>query len=211
MSAAKWKLNLFRRRKYWAHSEVIFIHVPKAAGTSINRALYGRTLGHYSAVEIQSTFPALYEKSYTFSMVRNPWDRALSAYRFARMGNTETMGIHKPQQYKIAELETFEKFVMDWLPKQDLRKADFVFQPQYWFVCDKREDIIVDFLGKTENINSDLSKISKKINKEIVVRRENSTSSHGLDYRKAYKSSKMVDAVHSIYKKDVDKFGYEFE
>lgn len=185
--------------------------MPKAAGTSINKALYGRTLGHYSASEVKSTFPALFEKAYIFSMVRNPWDRALSAYQFAKMGKTESMGVYRPQQYQIPEFDTFERFVCDWLPSQNLPKSDFIFQPQYRFVFDSDDVLIVDFLGKVENIESDLSEVSRQLDLRINLRRDNSTRSDSYDYRHFYSSSRMVDSIYEVYKNDIVKFDYRFE
>jgi len=206
----KWTVNLFRRRKYWARSNCIFIHVPKAAGTSINRALYGRTLGHYSALEIKDTFPKLYERAFKFSVVRNPWDRLLSAYRFAKQGSTESMGVYMPEQYRRPEFDTFERFINDWLPFQDLTRIDFIFRPQHIFVCDTNGQVMLDFLGKTETIESDLLKVSAKVGRVITAGKVNSTSDVMSDYRLAYKNSRMVDLVYALYREDVDKFDYQF-
>jgi len=211
MANIKWTANLFRRRKYWARSNCIFIHVPKAAGTSINTALYGRTLGHYSALEIRETFPRLYERAFKFSLVRNPWDRILSAYRFAKQGGTDSMGVYMPEQYQRPEFDTFERFLNDWLTQQDLKSIDFIFRPQYIFVCDMNGRMILDFLGKTETIESDLLNVSGKIGKRIYAGKANSTNNTMDDYRFAYKSSKMIDLVYALYQEDVDKFDYQFE
>jgi hypothetical protein len=211
MANMKWTVNLFRRRKYWARSNCIFIHVPKAAGTSINTALYGRTLGHYSALEIRNTFPNLYERAFKFSLVRNPWDRLLSAYRFAKQGGTDSMGVYMPEQYELPEFDTFERFINDWLPHQSLMSIDFIFRPQYIFVCDANGQMMLDFLGKTETIESDLLKVSSKIGRGIAAGKTNSTNNTMSDYRFAYKNSRMVDLVYALYREDVDKFDYQFE
>jgi glycosyltransferase involved in cell wall biosynthesis len=78
--------------KSFSINKCIFIHVPKVAGISINHAIYGITLGHYSVIEIPSKFPNLFSDSFTFALVRNAWDRLLSAYRFTKQGRTEIMG-----------------------------------------------------------------------------------------------------------------------
>lgn len=211
LTRLKWKINLFRRRKYWSAHNCIFVHVPKAAGTSINKAIYNKTLGHYSASEIKSAFPDLFDRAFTFSFVRNPWDRALSAYRFAKIGKTESMGVHKPFQYKIPEFDNFERFIKEWLVHQDLYKTDFIFRPQHIFVCDSRGRLLVDFIGKTENIQFDLAHVSSKIGKNIMPKKVNSTSGGITDYRSAYKNCDMVDLVYSLYREDADKFDYRFE
>ncbi|SEF40124.1 Sulfotransferase family protein [Alcanivorax sp. DSM 26293] len=211
MSKFKWRLNLYRRKKFWADAGCIFIHVPKAAGTSVNHALYGRTLGHYSALEIEKTFPRLFERAFTFTLVRNPWDRALSAYRFARQGQTDSMGVLNPGQYQIPGFDSFERFVNDWLPAQDLLKTDFIFQPQSHFACDANGEIMVDFVGKVESLNKDMQIVSARLGRNISVGKSNSTRLAGTDYRSAFTSNEMIDAISTLYRNDVNKFGYCFE
>lgn len=211
MSKFKWRLNLYRRKKFWADAGCIFIHVPKAAGTSVNHALYGRTLGHYSALEIEKTFPRLFDRAFTFTLVRNPWDRALSSYRFARQGHTDSMGVQNPGQYQVPAFDSFERFVNEWLPAQDLLKTDFIFQPQSHFACDGNGEIMVDFVGKVESLNKDIQVVSERLGRNISVGKSNSTRLAGMDYRSAFTSNEMIDAISMLYKDDVDKFDYHYE
>ena len=211
LTQLRYKINLYRRYPHWSRLDCIFVHVPKAAGTSVNKALYGRTLGHYSAVEIQSKFPSLYDRAFTFSLVRNPWDRVLSAYRFACVGRTDSMGVRKPSQYHIPEFESFERFVCEWLPKQNIENLDFIFRPQSMFVCDCFGQVIVDHLGRVEEMDETVKVLSERLEKKITIRNENSTRALGKDYRSAYVRPEMVEVVQSVYSQDVNLFGYDFE
>src|SRR5690554_6454752 len=204
-------VNLYRRYPHWSRLNCIFVHVPKAAGTSVNKALYGRTLGHYSATEIQRKFPELYERAFTFSLVRNPWDRVLSAYRFACVGRTDSMGVHKPGQYRIPEFESFERFVCEWLPKQDVESLDYIFRPQWMFVCDESGQVMVDHLGRVEEMDETVAILGEKLGKPVLIRNENATRVAMVDYRESYKSSSMVDIVGSLYRRDIENFEYKFE
>ncbi|MBZ0329199.1 sulfotransferase family protein [Halomonas sp. ANAO-440] len=206
----KHKINLYRRYSYWKKSGCIYIHVPKAAGTSLNKAIYGRTLGHYTASEIRSHFPKLFSKAFVFSFVRNPWDRVLSAYRFACIGKTNSMGMYRPEQYKIPEFETFERFLFEWLAKQELHKIDFVFQPQSTFVVDKHGELLTDYVGKVESLEVDIKNVESRLNKKINVGRENTTSNDS-DYRSEYVNDDMVKLVKILYQDDIDRFGYVFD
>lgn len=203
-------LNIYRRYYSWSDLGCVFVHVPKAAGTSVNRALYGRTLGHYSALEISSRFPKLFSGCFTFSLVRNPWDRVLSAYRFARVGRTESMGISKPEQYQISEFSSFERFVCDWLPSQDIQSCDFIFKPQYIFVCDQDKKIMVDHLGYVERLPETISFLEARLDRRIDVKMLNATNSGLASYRDAFCSNEMIETVRSVYKVDIDIFGYDF-
>ncbi len=206
LNDVKHRLNLYRRRRYWHAQKAIFIHVPKVAGTSINHAVYGRTLGHYSALEIRRAFPRLYQDAFTFAFVRDPWERVYSAYCFAKKGQTESMGIHNPEQYQIPEFETFESFVFDWLDKKNIADLDFVFQPQHAFVCDSDGQVMVDFLGRLENIDTDMQEVAKLLGRPISVNTKNSSGSK--QRLKSQISPAIREKIAGIYRQDIEIFGY---
>ena len=204
----KYTINKYRRYSYWNKHQAIFIHVPKAAGTSINHAIYGRTLGHYTANELKATFPRLFERSFVFSFVRNPWDRAASAYRFAKQGRTESMGIANSEHYRVPEFETFEKFVLEWLPAQDLVNSDFVFQLQSRFIFDKNGVNLCDFIGKVETMQSDIEIVKQRLGRDFTVKEMNTTKT-STSYRGLY-SLEMADVIAKLYASDISAFEYEF-
>lgn len=202
-------LRKYHRYYYWNRERCIFVHVPKAAGTSINRAIYGRTLGHYTAVEVQSYFPGLYEKAFVFSVVRNPWDRVLSAYRFAKRGGTAYMGLANAEQYLIPEYKTFEHFLFEWLAHREPTELDFVFQPQYQFLCNDSNQIMVDYVGKVETLSDDLCFLDKKLNRTLNIQHSNTTGD-GSSYIDYYRDRDMVALISQLYATDIAIFDYSF-
>lgn len=201
-------INLFRRYPYWNREKCIFIHIPKAAGTSINHALYGRTLGHFTYEEINQYFPQLVRKSFVFSVARNPYDRLVSAYHFAKQGGTAQMGMHRPQRYLIPEFHTFASFVSDWLQHQDLKRVDHVFRPQYLYVCHK-ENVAVNFLGKVESIQEDICTISQRLQRPLTVGKHNVVKRQS-SYRDFY-TPELASLVYRLYEFDFQKLGYRKE
>lgn len=209
MANIREELNLYRRYFNWKKARVIFVHIPKAAGTSINYFLYGRTLGHYSTTEIKNKFPHLFEESFTFSVTRNPWDRVVSAYNFARQGRTKDMGIKNPSRYRAREFETFEKFLYEWLWPRDLSEVDYVFQPQNKFVCDQYGKLMVDWLGSFENMELTLEKLESVVDRSVNLDVKNSVCK-AYNYQEFYKSQDAIDLVREKYSRDVELFGYKF-
>lgn len=203
-------LDCLRRRKYWKENKLIFIHVPKAAGTSVSHAIYGRSLGHFKASEIKRWCPNEFTAFYKFAFVRNPWDRAVSAYRFALKGRTDTAGINNWTSYRTAEFKTFESFVYEWLLEQDLAKIDNVFQPQYLYVVDANEELLVDDLYKVEKFEDEILRVSQKCRMEIKILDLNRITYKG-EYVKYYQNSAVINTVGDIYQKDVSLFGYDFQ
>lgn len=199
-----------RRRSQWHRAGVIFVHIPKAAGTSIADALYGRSMGHMTAVEIRLFCPRLFARCATFAVSRNPWDRLVSAYEFVKQGGTREAAVWGRPVYRDSAFESFERFVRDWLQEQDLHSLDYVFQPQYRFVEDRRGNIIVDYVGRIERMDgvemyvADVTGVAALAvpTKNVVQRRAH--------YRRYYPDAGLVNCVGDLYRRDVDLFNYDF-
>jgi len=208
------KLDLYRGQSqvFWPHfidTKTLFIHIPKAGGSSIGSALYGRNVGHRTAIEYSRISTTSFNKLFSFAFTRNPWDRCVSAYHFAKQDGTSVVSIPNKEKYLKSEFSSFESFVCNWLLKADLANEDLIFQPQWWFVCDDKNRIIINFVGKLENIYEDIKVIEKVLNKEIKIPKINQSSRGSQSYRDYY-TDETKAIVHSIYKKDIELFGYEF-
>lgn len=206
--------DLIRRRKqYWIAAGIVFIHVPKAAGTSINQALYGRFMGHVRARDIRRWAPQSVKALPSFAVTRNPWDRLVSAWRFARrgegIGGRLQAGVWRPQQYRIAEFETFERFVMQWLSARDVDRLDSIFQPQSRFVCDRTGRALVDHVGRLDDLGPTLDFLRARLGKAPAIPSSN-RSGRIVDYHTLY-TPELVDRVGRIYASDVEAFGYAFD
>ena len=196
-------LDILRRRPRWKAAGAIFIHVPKAAGVSVSRALYGRPLGHFPAVDIRRVCPAAFSNLFTFGVVRHPVDRLYSAYRFARAGGTGEMGMANPALYQSHYFSSFDKFVSEWLPNQDINKVDGVFKPQHLYLCDG-DAVIVDKVIKLEQIEQGMQEISALMAKEIVLGHHNKSQVSPF----AIESADTMSIIKQIYQKDFSLFSY---
>jgi hypothetical protein len=201
-----------RRAKYWRRAGIVFIHVPKAAGTSLNEALYGRFIGHPHALDVRRWAPADVKALPSFSVVRNPWDRLVSAWRFARQGRgqgeTYRAGMWHPERYQGPEFETFECFVQDWLARRNVRKLDGVFQPQSLFLCDKAGRLLVDHVGRLDDLRPTFAFVEARAGAMPALGQAN-RSGDGVDYRTFY-TPDLTKLVGEIYADDVERFGYRF-
>jgi hypothetical protein len=199
-------LRFFHRILYWRKAGCVFIHVPKSAGTSINYALYGRTLGHYTYAEVYERWPCVLEQCYVFSVVRDPYDRLVSAYKFARAGVTKDMGISNPGFYQTHEFRSFRSFVVEWLVYQDLNTVDHVFRPQYLYLC-VSDKVMVDHVCRLENLSKDLEVVQEKMGRILTVEERNVTSS-GENYANYY-DDELYSVVYKLYEKDFLIFNYQ--
>ncbi|HET9810617.1 MAG TPA: sulfotransferase family 2 domain-containing protein [Sphingomicrobium sp.] len=201
------------RAPAWLDAGVLFVHIPKAAGTSISLALYDRFLGHVRASDVRKWGSASVRALPRFAVTRNPWDRLVSAWRFAArgsgIGGGFQAGIWRPEQYRVSEFETFERFVTDWLAKRDVSRLDPVFQPQSLFVRDRDGKIIVDHLGKVEDLGPTLDFLERTVGTRPALGRSN-RSGEPVAYRDHY-TPDLAAMVGQIYAGDIDLLGYEFE
>lgn len=203
------RLQCLRRRPHWARQGIIFVHVPKAAGTSISNAIYGRPLGHIKAASIREFCPELFARSDVFSVVRNPWDRAVSAYEFARQGGTDLMGIAGHVGRASEEWRDFPDFLTSYLAGLDTGRADYVFQPQSAFVCDDA-GLIVHDIFRLERMDEVEAWLRQRISPDLNIGSMNA-SQRPRDYRERYRGSQeLIDIVGTVYAEDVRLFGYDF-
>ena len=123
--------------------KLIFVHVPRAAGTSIVRALYGQgCIRHFSMRYYRAIHPRLAAGAQSFALLREPVDRFASAYAFVRSGGTLTgrlSTVFAAQTAHIASVDDYLSFLED----RGALDLDFVMRPQSWFVCDAGGTVLV--------------------------------------------------------------------
>jgi len=119
-----------------AERNLIFVHVPRAAGTSISRALYGEgCTHHHSARYYRAVHPKLWARAQSFAVLRDPFDRFASAYAFVRAGGTPTCRLSNVFARQTAHVVTVDDY-LSFLEDREPLDLDFVMRPQSWFVCD---------------------------------------------------------------------------
>lgn len=187
---------------------LVFIHIPRAAGSSIAKATVGQRAGHFTAKEIKDELgEEKFNTLFKFSVVRNPYDRLVSSYHYAKQGGGEHGGIERNPIYASPTFETFERFVLEWLIDQDLHKLDYVFRPQNTFIY-HGDRLLVDFVGRVEEMGDVEQKLSDVLEKKIVIGNRNK-SKRNRDFKKYY-TDDIYEAVTEIYKKDIELFNYTF-
>ena len=186
-------------------SKTIFVHIPKTAGISIIKAIYGDVSkeGHRSIYFYKKLFDKDFEDFFTFSFIRNPYERLYSSYKFLQNGGMNQHDKSAFQKY-LSHYSDFEDFVLNGLNSEIIFEI-IHFIPQSEFICNNDGKIIVDFIGRFENLNEDFKKLSDKINKEIVLEHHNKNNK--VNFSKIY-TEDMKLKVYNIYKKDFEIFKY---
>lgn len=140
-------LNAKRRRRLAAirDSEVLFIHVPKNAGTSLSMALYGQTITHDTIRYYDSVAPDFVASAVTVAVIRDPVERFVSAFRYARSGGMDRQ-VSAPFQSTYAGWATIDD-ALDHLERhRDPFAVDHIFRPQSWYLTDRAGRVAVRHL-----------------------------------------------------------------
>jgi len=188
-------------------TKTIFVHIPKTAGISLLSAIYGNVSleSHRSIFFSQTALNIKANDFFSFTFVRNPFDRLYSTYRFLENG-----GINRKDeiafQTHFAKFTSFEDFVMNGLNKNMIYQVTHLI-PQYEYLCDWKGKVLVDFVGRFESLDRDVKKLSKILSKEIKLSHLNKSSK--LDYTDVY-TDEMIKKVKNIYKNDLRIFNYSF-
>ena len=211
--------------------KTIFVHIPKSAGTSIevvlgmhrdrhdiglrpyyNQALdyehlYGGPLQHLTAAEIRQVLndEALFKSYFKFAVVRNPWDRLVSALAWTdqKWARGEQL---TPEQFD-AQLRQAASAVHNAMSSGNWDAVPHYLYPQCVFIWDAQQRSLVDFVARYEDLEAGWRVIRERLglDAELPVRMK----SHHRDYRDYYTHETRA-LVARLYELDVQTFQYEF-
>jgi hypothetical protein len=193
-------------------NQAIFIHVPKAAGSSIIIQLYGKSMyGHRRIGEFYADDPEKAAAFFKFSFVRNPWDRMLSAFSYLHQENGSTVYDRDFSRKFLKPHADFNAFMLA-LEDLDYRAAVMKyihFRPQARWICLPGEKThAMDFLGRFETMEQDLAIVRERLGREAKPLAQVRPSKH-LPYRDAY-TDKTRRLIEEIYAEDIALLNYAF-
>lgn len=193
------RLKLYK--SYIDETRSIFIHIPKCAGTSVAKALYGDDPGHHTADQYHYANPVKFERYFKFSIVRNPYDRTYSMYKYlsARAEKYPNTLINKAGKFA-----TFEQFVQEWLADERLLESFLFTWPQMRFVYSGQK-LAVDYLIKMENLEVGFSKIKARVRPNAQLVHINQGNNKPYNWSDNNSTRRIVE---SVYKDDFELFGY---
>ncbi|MDD9940066.1 MAG: sulfotransferase family 2 domain-containing protein, partial [Myxococcales bacterium] len=134
----------------WHRRErVIFVHVPKAGGSTMRQAIGDPTpqgFNHTKAWAFRRLDPELFAQAYKFAVVREPIERFYSAYSHLKK---HTLAHHDPLLRHLPGLLEWDALLHGLETSRWFRATLFTslhFQPQWYFVCDAQKRVLVDDL-----------------------------------------------------------------
>lgn len=149
----------------WAmEHQAFFVHIPKTAGTSLIEALDFEVNGytHCPARSLKVIYPDLFETYFKFSVVRNPFDKFVSAFEYV----TQKTDWSRQKNWSKRNVRgaTFSEFVAHLQSSRSYRQQVLnyeFFLPQTFFLEDNNGKLLVDFLMRFESLNEDYNQLRK--------------------------------------------------
>jgi len=186
--------------------QCIFIHIPKTAGSSIVETLFGEPSRHVPYFEYEHANPGKFQRYFKFAFVRNPWDRLVSTYSFLRGGGMNDLD-RTWSETIMPRFGGFGDFVRGWLNEENVWSwVHFV--PQTHFIVNEGGKLMVDYLGRFENIGHDFAQVARHLGCDLKLPKSNeSVHRPYVDYY----DEESREIVRKVYASDIAAFGYEFE
>lgn len=197
--------------KPFDQNKCIFIHIPKSAGISISKSLFGNSAGGHRKLEI---YQVVFSKSefdnyFKFTFVRNPWDRLVSAFLYLKNGGINDRDKAWSKQ-NLTSFMTFDSFVKEWVNQRNI-ESHLHFVPQFRFICEPGIDIPrVNFIGYFEKLEEDFYYVREKLGLHSNLLHSNKTVEKNKDYKEYYTDT-TKEIVAKVYRKDIQLFGYDFD
>ncbi len=188
----------------------IFVHVPKNAGTAVLHALdMSKNEGHVPWWKYEQIDPRKWRTYFKFAIVRNPWERAVSNYVYARMQRSYWHSPDGSTPYKMhPDYETVQGLSFAQCIAQFSKLRHPGWRPQSSFICNAAGVNMMDFLCRHEQLDQDITYVCRKLGIKRELAKVNVSEKSG-DWRSFYDPG-TVEAVRRLYAEDIEQFGYQF-
>lgn len=240
--------------------KTLFIHVPKTGGASLNKlfmnnlvdkqienSLHKEMTGGKRLVQKKINLHATYrelsdrfkifnksiEDFFIFSCVRNPWDRALSAYKYFMYRILESPWTWKQKNISKSSFLGFKDYILyDNVATKGLTISvskggglpvnftgeynwfnDILKKPQVHFLKNNFGKIDIDFIMRFENYENDYLKLCDLLNikDKTIIHNNNTRPTKTKNSYKDFYDNDLKKFISKQYEEDIDTFKYTFD
>jgi len=195
----------FRIPKNWDNNKCIFVPIPKTGTTSIAKFISKPGPNcHPDILEIKQLMSEeKFDSYFKFAFVRNPWDRAVSIFLNRHPSTGKGPWCHKHRK--------FSDFVKAYKNASDYCKWPSAKKNQLDWLTDENGNMLVDFIGKFENLRGDFAVIIEKLGfgtelKLPHLKRRKTERKHYTEYY----DDETRKIIAKTFAKDIEYFGYKF-
>jgi len=208
----------------------LFVHIAKTGGTSVRAALaplrwrdplyipqfIASRLSHATGHRIASKLPRhakiiaakemlpqeLFDNLFKFAFVRNPWDLQVSSWHHLK----------RERPHLVEHLDDFGSFIRWKLdPERPYQyHIDTSIELQTDYLKDLDGTILVDFIGKYENLLEDYQEACRRIGIKPPPLPHKRQAKDRKGYWEYY-NNELAELVGEYFRVDIDTFGYHFD
>ncbi|MEM8779741.1 MAG: sulfotransferase family 2 domain-containing protein [Cyanobacteria bacterium P01_G01_bin.49] len=185
-----------RHFKLHIHKRILYINSPEGIKIGMINA---DSLHHAKATDLQRILGnKLFNSLFKFAFVRNPWAKEVSDYEYIKRSKE-----HPVYPLIHSRSLSFEQY-LEWKIQKGNNQS-----PQLSYIADRNNNLLIDFVGKVENINQDIKKLSKLMNLELEELPKLNSRKQSCGYQELYNShsKKLVEQLH---KNELELFDYSF-
>ncbi len=204
-------LNLWAKKDTQeSNKRILFIHIPKNAGTSVNHVLSSNGKNLWKRVDdfnyhdpyflLQKNNPEIIlTDPFIFSIVRNPFTRIFSCFKHFNVMNHQNISFDEYLELcKNKKNNVKDGDIPFW-------KTPMIFYPQSLFLYDSGGYLLKENIYRFENISPLERKISELIGRNIKFPMLNMNGNSG--YYESY-TSENIEIVKDLFSIDFDNFKY---
>lgn len=202
----------------------IFIHIPRTAGSSIERWIHGSdwwdylpATKHLLASQAKRAYPEHWDNYFKFTFVRDPWDRMISCLQHAdHFGMSAPDDSHDASANgrRMIDLSGYKKLFgypitvehdHRFFNRDDVAHAGHQAHCVYQNIIDEP----VDFVGRFETLQRDIQYIAKRVGIDQPFNFHHQKSQRR-DRRRCLDDS-AIEQIRQLHAGDLETFGYRFE
>jgi hypothetical protein len=188
----------------------LFIHIPKTAGLSIKNT-FGVNLP-FKCVTHHATYKQLsdlvgetfLDSLFTFSCVRDPYERLVSAFAFVKKPPFINRYAH--QGFALGDINEFVDTRLD----EELVKDNLFLRPQHSFVMSASGEVKMDYIVKYEDLEDDWAYVSDVLfGSPVPIRKHIHQGEYSKDEASYILNKSSKEKIYDLYKEDFEMFEYE--
>lgn len=182
------------------YGQFAFIHINKCGGTSIEAALDLPKIHDTARQRRDKIGAARWERIPSFALVRNPYAKVASHYRYRVQTNQTELGSSNINLNEWVRRAYGEK-------NPEYYDNPLMFAPCTDWITDEAGEVMVDLVVRFEEIDSNWHQIEALIGKGAVLLKENATSRKQGNTEDSL-DSESIAIINDHFKRDFETFRY---